>query len=50
MIETARSTGASAKFPGSGGAIVGTYEDEKMFARLQQVLEPLGAIVVKPNF
>jgi glucuronokinase len=50
MIEAARSTGASAKFPGSGGAIVGTYEDEKMLDRLHHVLEPLGAVVVKPDF
>ena len=28
MVETARSVGATAKFTGSGGAIVGTYEDE----------------------
>ena len=31
MVETARKCGASAKFAGSGGAIIGTYEDEAMF-------------------
>lgn len=48
MVETARSAGASAKFTGSGGAIVGTYENEKMFARLVEKLEPMGVKVIKP--
>lgn len=38
MVETARSVGASAKFAGSGGAIVGTYRDEPMYEALQQRL------------
>ena len=49
MVEIARSTGASAKFTGSGGAIVGTYEDEKMFDRLCRDLKLVGAEVVKPH-
>jgi glucuronokinase len=49
MIEAARDVGASAKFTGSGGAIVGTYEDEAMFQRLKQALEPLGVAVIKPQ-
>jgi glucuronokinase len=48
MIDTARSTGASAKFSGSGGAIVGTYEGEPMFEHLVRSLEPLGVRVLKP--
>ena len=32
MVHTAREAGATANFAGSGGAIVGTYEDEDMFA------------------
>ena len=48
MVETARSVGATAKFTGSGGAIVGTYEDEKMFEKLKAKLEPLGLGVIKP--
>ncbi len=48
MVEAARSVGASAKFTGSGGAIVGTYEDERMFERLRATLEPLGIQVLKP--
>ena len=34
MIRTARSCGASAKFAGSGGAIVGTYTSESMLKEL----------------
>ncbi len=49
MVKIARSTGASAKFTGSGGAIVGTFEDEKMFLHLKQELAVYGVQVVKPN-
>lgn len=49
MVEAARSVGASAKFTGSGGAIVGTYADEEMFARLKSVLVPLRIAVLKPD-
>ncbi len=49
MINLARSVGASAKFSGSGGAIVGTYEDEKMFQRLKEKLNEIGAVVIKPQ-
>ena len=48
MVDTARNAGATAKFTGSGGAIVGTYEDEAMFDRLKQSLEPQGMKVIKP--
>lgn len=48
MIEAARAVGASAKFTGSGGAIVGTYEDEGMFNTLRDKLEPLRIKVIKP--
>jgi glucuronokinase len=49
MVEAARSVGASAKFSGSGGAIVGTYADNSMFAELKKILEPLSIAVLKPN-
>ncbi len=49
MIEAARSVGASAKFTGSGGAIVGIYENEKMFARLKKQLGKLGVKIIKPR-
>ena len=49
MVETARSVGATAKFTGSGGAIVGTYEGEAMYQKLVDVLEPLGMAVFQPE-
>jgi len=49
MVEAARSVGASAKFTGSGGAIVGTYDDESMFSKLKTVLEPMKVAVIKPK-
>ncbi len=48
MVEVARSVGASAKFAGSGGAIVGTYRDESMYERLTAALSEIGCVVVKP--
>ena len=42
MIEVARNVGASAKFAGSGGAIVGVYQGEPMFAALQRELNRIG--------
>jgi glucuronokinase len=48
MIQTVRRCGASAKFAGSGGSIVGIYKDDKMFGRLVEELSQIGAIVVKP--
>ena len=45
MVEVARSVGASAKFAGSGGAIVGTYTDERMFKQLNQQLKAIGCKV-----
>lgn len=49
MVETARDCGASAKFTGSGGAIVGTYEDDAMFERLRTALEPQQVTVIRPQ-
>ena len=48
MVDTARSAGASAKFTGSGGAIIGTYEDETMFKRLVEALRSIRVKVIKP--
>ena len=48
MVMTARACGASAKFAGSGGSIIGTYEDEEMYARLVSELGRIGAKVIKP--
>ncbi len=49
MVETARSTGASAKFTGSGGAVIGTYKDERMYEELSQKLKTMNVEVIKPN-
>jgi len=49
MVEAARSTGASATFTGSGGAIVGHYADERMFTELRKALRRLNITVIKPQ-
>ncbi|MDH3345666.1 MAG: hypothetical protein OEL75_00625 [Kiritimatiellaceae bacterium] len=49
MVEAARAVGASAKFTGSGGAIVGTIEDDAMFKLLVKKLTPLNVHVFKPE-
>ena len=49
MVMTARESGASAKFAGSGGAIVGTYEDEEQFALLSAKLSEIGCTTFKPS-
>ena len=48
MVTVARSVGASAKFAGSGGAIVGTYGDEDQYTRLSAALREIGCITLKP--
>ena len=49
MIEIARSTGASAKFTGSGGALIGTFQEEEGFQRLKAELEKLDCSVIIPS-
>lgn len=49
MVKVARSTGASAKFTGSGGAIIGTYKDESQFHELVRVFNGVDIEVIKPN-
>jgi glucuronokinase len=49
MVETARQCGASAKFAGSGGAIIGVYHDEEMFDELSARLAEIGSLTFKPN-
>lgn len=48
MVMTARKCGASAKFSGSGGAIIGMYEDDEMLRRLVVNLQKVNARVIKP--
>ena len=49
MVEVARSCGASAKFTGSGGAIVGIYQGEEMFQKLTEELGKLKVNVLRPR-
>jgi glucuronokinase len=49
MVETARRCGASAKFAGSGGAILGTYRGEEMFATVRDSLAAIGSRTIKPQ-
>ncbi len=49
MIQTARKAGASANFAGSGGAIVGRFEDDRMFDRLVLDMKQLGVAVIRPK-
>lgn len=48
MIETAGRCGASAKFAGSGGAIIGTFKGEAMFQELRSSLAASGSKTVRP--
>ncbi len=48
MIELARRLGASAKFAGSGGSVIGAYRDEAMFEQLKAAFEARKCVVIKP--
>ncbi len=48
LINTARSLGASAKFAGSGGTIIGMYRDDEMLNRLFVELKKHNARVIRP--
>lgn len=49
MVEIARTNGASAKFTGSGGAIIGTYADEAMYRRLKDAFAKHSISIIKPK-
>ena len=49
MVSVARECGASAKFSGSGGAIVGVCPDDMTFDRLHSRLGALGVKVFRPK-
>ena len=49
MVRVARSLGAPAHYAGSGGSILGFYEDANMLGRLRAGLEPLGCRVITPE-
>lgn len=48
MVKIARSCGAAAKFAGSGGSIIGMYEDDEMLNRLINALKDVNARVIRP--
>jgi len=48
LVNTARNCGASAKFSGSGGAIIGIYEDDDMLRKLIVELRKINARVIRP--
>jgi len=49
MIARARSAGASCKFCGSGGAVIGTYDGDRMLAKLRRVMEQGGCELIVPE-
>ena len=48
LVNTARKCGASAKFTGSGGSIIGTYKNDEVLNKLVVELKKVNARVVKP--
>ena len=49
MVQIARKCGASAKFTGSGGSIIGIYKDDDMLKKLIIELKAINARVIKPH-
>jgi glucuronokinase len=49
MVRTARSIGATAKFAGSGGAIVGTVRDAEHLKRLTEEMAKIDVAVLTPK-
>jgi len=48
MVAAARELGASAKFTGSGGAIVGTYDGDEMFDALRRRFAAMDVRIFRP--
>lgn len=49
MIRVARECNVSANFAGSGGAIVGLYENDEEFDKLRRELGRIGVAVIRPK-
>ena len=49
LVAAARSAGASAKFTGSGGAVIGTYTDDSALEALKRAMAAIGAEVIVPE-
>ena len=50
MVHAAREAGATAKFAGSGGTIIGTYRDQRHLEELREALGRLDVRVIRPRF
>ncbi len=48
MVQAARDAGATAKFAGSGGAIIGTFRDGRHFEELKEALAKLDIRAIHP--
>ncbi len=48
LVQTARACGASAKFTGSGGSIIGSYKNDEVLNKLVIALKKINARVIKP--
>lgn len=48
LVHTARACGASAKFTGSGGSIIGIYHNDEVLNKLVVSLKKINARVIKP--
>lgn len=49
LVDLARNCGVSAKFTGSGGAIIGTCENELVYKNLTEEMANIGAVVLRPQ-
>lgn len=49
MVMKAREAGAYCKFSGSGGAVVGMYEDEAVYQRVKDAYASMGIEIFKPT-
>jgi glucuronokinase len=49
LVNTARQCGASATFTGSGGSVIGIYQDDDMLNKLVAEMRKVNARVIKPT-
>ena len=49
LVEVGRASQAHLKYAGSGGAVIGTYEDDEHFERLSAGYRAIGAKIIRPD-
>jgi len=49
LVECGRALGAHVKFSGSGGAVIGTFRDDSMYAALQKAYTKAGQKIFRPR-